>query len=220
MEFEAYLEALPNLHSWDGGKNWNTGGFGKEHLAPLRQFLIDQQVSRIVETGAGNSTITFLLSRPAEVLSIAPDADLFGRIEAFCSGQGIPLAPWRKITGPSQWELPRIATERKGQFDFALLDGCHGWPIVFIDYFYTNAMVRPGGYLMLDDVGLHSIAELVRFLKEQPGHEVALDLGKAIVFKRTIRDGNWSEWNSQPYIKRLSGRRPGLLERLRARLST
>jgi hypothetical protein len=37
----------------------------------------------IVETGAGNSTITFLLTNPEWVLSIAPDLELFAQDQEF-----------------------------------------------------------------------------------------------------------------------------------------
>jgi hypothetical protein len=70
-------------------------------------------------------------------------------------------------------------------FDFALIDGQHGWPMVLVDFYYVNYVVRPGGFIMLDDTQLYSVNELVKLLREQPGYEVALDMGKVVVFRKT-----------------------------------
>jgi len=39
MGFDAFLQNLPLLHSWDRGQTWNTSGFGEEHLPLLLDFL-------------------------------------------------------------------------------------------------------------------------------------------------------------------------------------
>jgi hypothetical protein len=215
MEFAEYLDNIPALHFWNGA--WQGGGFTREHLVPLHRFLTTQGLRVFAETGAGNSTITFLLTQPTKVISIAPDAGLFGRIEAYCAEHGIDAAPLQKIVGPSERELPKLAEQLKQQVDFVLIDGCHGWPHVFLDFFYLADMVRRDGYVMVDDVGLHSVSELVNLLREQPGYELALDLGKALVFKRTQVEPAY-EWHRQPYIARMSRRRSQWITALRRRL--
>jgi hypothetical protein len=95
--------------------------------------------------------------------------------------------------------LPRLLANGSRDFDFGL-DGCHAWPMVFVDFQYINYLTRPGGFLMLDDVQLYSIRQMVRMLREQPGHEVALDFGKAIVFRKTSAAREIGAWFTQPYI--------------------
>ena len=46
----------------------------------------------------------------------------------------------------------------------ALIDGGHGWPTVFVDFCYMNAMLFRNGILIIDDVQLHSIKELGKLL--------------------------------------------------------
>lgn len=204
--FEPFLERLPLLHSWDDGQTWNTGGFGPEHLRTLIAFLRVRLPPRpaILETGAGCSTIAFLFLTPSRVVSIAPSADLFTRIRSYCEVQGIETFVLDDRVGFSEWVLPALAELREAPpwIDFALIDGGHGWPTPFVDFFYANHMLRRDGYLMLDDVQLHSVKELVRLLAMQPGFELALDLGKSLVFRKTTLDRSLPEWTGQPYIVR------------------
>jgi len=204
VQLSEYLADIPRFHTWDNGVTWNTGGFEATHLQPLFDFLRTHGCRRIVETGAGNSTITFLLTEPDRVVSIAPEAGLFDRIIAYCDEHGLSRSAWEHHVARSQWVLPKIAAEGEAQFDFALIDGAHGWPHVFVDFLYAHALLRAGGHVMLDDVDLHSVRELVRWLGEMPEYSLARDLGKALIFRKDACGPDFPEWNGQPYIVRLS----------------
>lgn len=208
INFRKYLDNLPLLHSWDGGQTWNTGGFQREHLEKLHGFLKKNlpPAPRLLETGAGNSTISLLFLSPGGLISIAPEPALFDRIRAYCEANGIPAEALEVHVNGSEWVLPKLAEEMKGSplLDFVLIDGCHNWPMAFVDFFYCNYMLKPGGYIMIDDVQLHSVKELARMLSEQPGFELALDLGKSLVFRRTSEARTLGEWGYLPYIVRKS----------------
>jgi methyltransferase family protein len=200
-----YLDNMPNLHTWDEGVTWNTGGFSRYYFDPVHELLCRTgEGLSFIETGAGNSTIFLLMHSPARVVSIAPDGHLFDRIRSYCTEHGISDAPLEKYVEGSQWALPRIAARSDPVFDFALVDGQHGWPMVFVDFHYINYVVRPGGLIMLDDTQLHSVNELVKLLREQPGYEVALDMGKAIVFRKTAVQRELPDFGGQPYIVQCS----------------
>lgn len=205
-EFEKYLSKLPLLHSWDDGKTWNSGGFERQHLEKLHNFLKNNLPSSpvMIETGAGNSTITFLFLAPRRLVSIAPEDQLFRRIRSYCEADRIPINPLEAHVDGSEWILPKMAAEIRNQapiFDFALIDGCHNWPMVFVDFCYINQMLKAGGYLMIDDVQLHSVKELARMLFEQPGFELALDMGKSLIFRKTSNE-KMGDWAYIPYIVR------------------
>lgn len=207
MLLEHYLANIPRLHSWDGGKTWNTGGFKREHLERLHKFLREHLPERpvLLETGAGNSTITFLFLEPARIISVAPDQQLFERIREFCQLHGISDVAIEAHVDGSQWVLPRLAAENRESepiVDFALIDGCHGWPTAFVDLEYANSMLREGGYLMIDDVHLYSEKEMARLISEHPAYTLALDLGKSLIFRKLTSQRFLGEWNQQPYIVR------------------
>jgi len=205
-DFDGFLRNLPLLHSWDDGQTWNTGGFNEDHLRPLVAFLRGRLPPRpaLLETGAGCSTIAFLFLDPGRLVSIAPSAELYARIRSYCEVQGIAASVLDSRVGFSEWVLPVLAqpVDSAPWVDFALIDGGHGWPTPFVDFFYANHMLRRGGYVMVDDVQIHAVKELARLLAQQPGFELALDLGKSLVFRKTTADRALPEWNQQPYILR------------------
>jgi len=200
MRLETYLDNIPLLHSWDGGGTWNEGGFHKQILLKLDRFFQNnlKKSARIIETGAGNSTIFFLLHGPETVVSIAPDQELFERILKFCDQNQIGRQALEYYVDGSQWVLPKMA-QNENVFDFALIDGCHNWPMVMVDFYYLNSMIREGGYIMLDDVQLHTVKELCRMLDQQPEFELKAHFGKCVIYRK-LRDGDLPEFSGQPYI--------------------
>lgn len=209
MLFEEYLRDMPLLHSWDGDVTWNTGGFSRDDLEKLHHFLHDRLPGYpiLLETGAGNSTIMMLFLSPAKLISIAPDAQLFERIHRFCKKNGISDGAIEEYIDGSQWVLPRLAAENRLSdpiLDFALIDGCHGWPTSFVDLEYTNSMLKQDSYLLIDDVELHAVKEMARFLVEHPAFSLVLDLGKSLVFQKLTADRHFGDWGASTYIVRRS----------------
>ncbi|HVN45115.1 MAG TPA: class I SAM-dependent methyltransferase [Steroidobacteraceae bacterium] len=207
MEFAEYLRDIPRFHSWDGGVTWNSGGFSPGALKTLHGFLHARLPPRptLLETGAGNSTVMMLFLSPAKIISIEPDAQLFERIRQFCELNAISYDALESHPEGSQWVLPQLAADNRRfepLLDFALIDGCHGWPTCLVDLGYAHAMLKPGGYLLIDDTQLHSVKEMARFLTEQPGFCLALDLGKSLVFQKLTAERDFGEWERQPYIVR------------------
>jgi hypothetical protein len=103
--------------------------------------------------------------------------------------------------------LPQLASEMRDQppcFDFVLIDGCHNWPMVFVDFCYSNHMLKAGGLIMIDDVNLHSVKELARMLSEHQDFVLELDLGKSLVFRRVSEARAMDEWTGIPYISRMT----------------
>lgn len=94
-----------------------------------------------------------------KLISIAPEAALRDRITDFCEINGINRAPLEFFVDRSETRLPLFLAERT-KLDLALIDGCHGWPSVFVDFCYLNAMLKKDGLMIVDDVQLHSVGEL------------------------------------------------------------
>ena len=208
---EIYFEHPPELHTWDNGLSWNTGGFSGEMLRSLYSIVGTTYGagSRILETGAGNSTIALMLTNPSELVSIAPDQELFGRIRTYCGRNTIPLETWSPINNISEIALPMLAMQRwesNSWFDVALIDGGHGWPTVFVDFCYSLSILRMGGILIIDDVQLYSIKELVRFLKEDGKFAMIASWGggKTLVFEKKFSRRFLDDFGAQPYIIRRS----------------
>jgi hypothetical protein len=204
---EEFLSAVPQLHSWDGGKTWNGGGFGRLELDVLIELAASGPggSQTIIETGAGNSTIAFLLAGAAKLTSIAPDDGLFGRIREYCSNKAIPTDALNARVAFSEDCLPGIVTEMDAageKADLALIDGGHGWPTVFVDFCYLFRALRKGGFLVVDDIHIYSVKELARFLLEDHNVELVRRLPKTLVFKKLSDRRYLPDFGGQPYVVR------------------
>jgi hypothetical protein len=208
MLFEDYINELPMLHTWNGN-TWNSGGFDSFDLKSLYDFLRQHlpENSVLLETGAGNSTIMMLFLSPSRLISIAPDELLFGRIENFLQINRISDDALEKQVDGSQWILPKIAAENRFSepiLDFALIDGCHGWPTCFVDLEYINSMLKQGGYICIDDTQLYTVKEMAKFLLNSKHFSLELDMVKFLVFKKLTMDRFFGEFTDQPYTAKRS----------------
>jgi hypothetical protein len=199
---EAAARALiadpPRLHDW--GRGWEVGGMtgriGERVIAELARF----DSPRVIETGAGASTLLFCALEPAAVTSIAPDEGLRDRTLAAASERGISTDRLHFICDRSELVLPKLA-EEGDCYEAAFIDGSHNWPAVFVDFCYLNLMLPVGGVMFVDDVQLYSVAQLYNLLRKQEEFEyVGLD-DKMATFRKVL-DRQWlPEWRSQPYIE-------------------
>jgi len=197
------LDKMPRLHCWNG--EWVHGGFDRAFLVRwldlLRREGLDRPGRRFLETGSGLSTLAFLATDPAEVITVAgPDEPLAGRIRAEAAALAFPLGALRLETGFSELRLPRIVLDRAPFVDLALIDGGHGWPTVFVDFFHASYALKQHGLLAVDDRQLHSVRELVEMLRAQPGWEVVDEPGRMVVFRKTYAQRMLPDFGGQPYI--------------------
>lgn len=202
--FGEYLDNIPNLHTWDKGATWNSGGFDRTILATFHDLVVAQATHpRVIETGAGNSTLCFLHARPERLVSIAPDPELFERITNYAKAKNLDLSVLETHAERSELTLPRLVLEHHAApelFHFALIDGGHGWPTVFVDFCYVNALLAEDGLLAIDDVQLHSVKELARFLVRDDRYPLVADLGKVLIFKKATDLAFLPDFGGQPYI--------------------
>ena len=195
---QQFLRDLPVLHHRKGGRS-HTGGLNPV----IGQVIIDEVEAldhpAVVETGSGASTVLFLMLGCRQVTSINPDPDIAARIEDDARARGLDTSPLRCIQGRSELELPRLRDEGQ-RFDVGLIDGNHGWPSVFVDFCYINAMLNDGGVLFIDDIQLYSCDELVHLLDAQPEFERVSLVGKLATFRKRTRAAFLPDWVDQPHI--------------------
>lgn len=204
---ERFLADPPLLHSWDGGKTWNTGGFSRRELEVLIDLVTNKTgtMPRVLETGAGCSTIAFLVAGAVQVTSIAPDRDLFERIIAYCDNNSIPTKPLAVNVALSEDCLPLLVDEMDKLSlvnDLVLIDGGHGWPTVFVDFCYSFRSLRKGGFMIIDDIQLFSVKELARFLCMDHNVKLVKSLPKTLVFEKLTDRRYLPDFGGQAYIKK------------------
>lgn len=210
MNIDTYLDHIPLLHSWDGGATWNTGGFDAPYLRFIYEIATTELTCDrvILETGAGNSTICFLLAEPKTLISIAPDAALKHRILDYCGTHKVDVTPLFFQVEQSELALPNLALthDPRTLVDLALIDGNHGLPTVFVDFCYINMLLKRDGILLLDDGPLYSVKELIRLLDGQPEFQFHSRRGKLWAFRKLTDAAFLPDFMHEPYITRMTQR--------------
>jgi predicted O-methyltransferase YrrM len=72
---------------------------------------------------------------------------------------------------PSELFLPRLVAEGR-QIDLAFIDGLHRFDQAFVEFFYINKLLRPGGVVLFDDAARRSVNRVVRHALTYPAYEV------------------------------------------------
>lgn len=164
--------------------------------------LLDRLVgpgTHSIETGLGASTVLFA-TRAARHVCVTGDPAEVARLGAHCAERGIGLSHVSFPPGGSQAVLPAL---EEGPFDVALIDGGHGFPLPFIDWFYIAARLRIGGALVIDDTQIWTCRVLRDFLREDPAWREIAPLPRGAAFE-LVAPFAYSEWVTQPYVRRRS----------------
>src|SRR5258705_1871896 len=155
--------------------------------------------STTLETGCGLSTAVFALTGSRHTV-IAPAPSEFEITKAYCSDRGIATTQINFITEPSQKVLPALESP---PLDLVLIDGGHGFPTPYVDWFYTAGKLKKGGYVIVDDIWVWSCQILHDFLSEQPEWEFVAEFeGRTSIFRKLKHGSEWLEWTQQPRVAR------------------
>lgn len=196
----AFLRDLPKVHE-RGERPPRVGGLNPR----IGQVMIDEVAKldegpRSIETGAGNSSLLFMMLGCSHVTAIAPDAKLRHRILSEAAERGLDHRVFRYIEDRSEVALPSLALDEQASCEIALIDGNHGWPTVFVDFCYLNMMLVPDGVLFVDDVHLYSCAQLMLLLKEQAGFELVSVVSKLATFRKRTTARFLPDWRQEPFV--------------------
>ena len=188
------LSHPPVLHA-DRAGNPVSWGASTRLLTYLARSLQDGQVT--LETGAGVSTILFALKRTHHT-AIVPDSAQVDRILNWCEQNEIATDRLKFIVDVSQRVLPSL--DFPHPLDLVLIDGAHGFPLPFLDWFYTAEHLRIGGVILVDDLQIWTGQLLFRYLARD--HNWSLDHLERLEFfaARKIGITEASEWHEQPYV--------------------
>jgi predicted O-methyltransferase YrrM len=197
MMLRDLLAHPPRLHEADGRPT-------TYRLADDVLTYIDAHVgasSRTLETGAGVSTVVFAMKGGTHTC-VVPDGAQVERITRYCDEHAVSTARVTFEIAASERVLPHLALQG---LDLVLIDGCHGFPAPFIDWYYTASALKTGGLLIVDDTHLWTGHVLREFLRAEPGWRHERDFTSRAAVFRKLTDGDvLKEWTHQPYTVRHS----------------
>jgi predicted O-methyltransferase YrrM len=138
MNIEELLSNPPKIHHIKSelGLSWK--------LADEELLFLDKNLTKnmkTLETGSGLSTIVFAM-KGTNHTCIMPDEKQVERIKAYCTERNISLSNTNFIVDKSEYALPSL---QEKDYDLALIDGRHGFPAPFIDWFYISDRLKIGG---------------------------------------------------------------------------
>jgi predicted O-methyltransferase YrrM len=79
---------------------------------------------------------------------------------------GVDYFEW--IEELSEIALPRLLGEGEGGYDLVFVDGWHTLDHTLLDCFYATRLLRSGGYLVVDDIGLPPVRRALSYVARYP----------------------------------------------------
>jgi Methyltransferase domain len=193
MNLQDLLDDPPGVHPCDGqliawGLPRATLDFIDVHVIPG---------SKTLETGSGLSTILFAL-KGAHHICITPFQEEVDRIRDYCTRRSVSLQNVDFRVDLSTSILPNLGS---AELDLALIDGCHGFPTPFMDWYFMATALKLGGILIVDDVQIWTGRVLKDFLVSEPEWELVEPFSdKTAIFVKEHYYHPWKDFAQQPYV--------------------
>lgn len=134
-----------------------------------------------VETGCGGSTIVLSQASDRHVAFAIEGTD--GTITELRQQSDLRAENVTFVEGETKDTLPGYHFE--GELDLALLDGPHAYPMPQIEFAYLFPRIRPGGWLLLDDIQIPSVFELFHFLERESSVVLEEVVVRTAFFRKT-----------------------------------
>ena len=210
VDLEEILGDPPKIHDW-GTPAPISSGLPREAYEHVSEKIRDGACT--LETGTGISTVLFACKRTHHIC-IAPDPVENQRLKEYCAKKGVSLDRVKFFLERSERVLVNLETD---PLDLVLIDGGHGFPVAFLDFYFTASKLTVGGTLVIDDIQLWTGRVLTEFLQTEPEWELEAVFSNKTAFfiKRSSYDPG-KEWVDQPFVVRRSAgtRRFGRLRRV------
>jgi hypothetical protein len=190
------LKNPPKLHE-DGGRLISDWRIDDATCIELNQRLQPGLVT--LETGGGLSTVIFA-ANGCQHTCVMPDEPVASRILEYCRSAEIDTRKLNFVISKSAdvaHEWPRL------EFDLILIDGCHGFPSIFVDFYYATKALKTGGILFLDDMHIFTCQLTARFMETDPGWNIELK-NRRIVVGAKVAETVDAEWSCQRFVARQS----------------
>ncbi len=192
--------------------------------------ILPPSMGRTAETGCGRTTVFFSqISDHHTVFCLDDrahgDEASVGYYECHPACRLDHIHP---VFGNNLVTLP--AYKHDSDYDCVLIDGPHVYPMPELEYLFLGTHVRPGGFLLVDDIHIASIGTMADVLQEDAMWDLVEIVEHMAVFRRTdapnaLKQGGW--W-TQGYNQRRTdsgkkfflddgGKLPSLAERMAAR---
>lgn len=194
MNVASLLNSPPKVHNWGSGELTSTGLPGGVFEFMDRVLTPE---SRSLETGIGISTALFAI-KSGRHTCIAPDPFEITRLKEYAIYNRIPLT---NITFLCKKSF-EVWFDLKGRaWDLILIDGLHGFPTPFMDWYFFSQGLVVNGYLVIDDTHISTGKLLKDFLEKEDSWKLIASFSEKTVIFKKIKDFDYNkEFIQQPFI--------------------
>jgi len=178
-------DSLGNSHKLNSNVDLEEGDF-------LQKLIISNNFSKSIEIGCAYGISSLFISdaihkNMGKHLIIDPNQSTDWKGIGIQNLKKSGLTNFRIIEKPSEVALPELFIDNE-TFDFAFIDGWHTFDHTLIDFFYINKMLRPGGIVVIDDIGMTGLNKLSRFIYNYPCYQYEGSVKVSFSKKRAVLD--------------------------------
>jgi len=164
----------------EGARADRPHGMQAREIARLIEIIRDHNCRAVLEIGMANGSSTVAMLKALQelgggrVTSIDPyqfrDDPALGENYYGIRGAGVRnvaaagLSAFHTLIAEfDHVALPRLADD-EANFDLVLIDGFHSFELTFLDFFYADRMLRPGGICVFHDSGTAAVFKVTQYL--------------------------------------------------------
>ena len=157
QDMASQIEAYTGVKLPPGDKNWGIPD-------NVIQYICGSVKSdhRTIETGSGFTTV-LLTALAAHHTCITIDRTSAEKIIDYMKIIGLPQDKLTLIVESSDTALPNLPESEF--FDFAYIDGGHGYPMPALDWHYVDKHLRVGGMIGFDNIEIPAVHDMCEFLR-------------------------------------------------------
>jgi predicted O-methyltransferase YrrM len=197
-------EILESIHGLP--KTWHANG--SLNVAVIDYlFRCANGAENTAETGSGKSTLALSHASKRHVvftIDVPPGEDPENHsLNRVRTSPLLRKGVCEFVIGSTQQTLPAFHFDR--EFDLVFLDGPHGYPFPDLEYFYFYPHIKAGGWLVIDDIQIPSVANMLDVLRRDDMYTLDRVVRTTAFFRRT-KAATFSPycdgWWEQGYNKR------------------
>lgn len=172
-------------------------GIKSPEMESISNLILANNLTNCLEIGMafGTSAITILSNPKCNLISIDP----FQTTQ--WESNGIKLVKefgyydrHTLIEKKSFVALPELLDKKSLFFDFIFIDGWHTFDYTLVDFFYSNLLLKIGGYIMIDDALHNGVSNCMKYLDKNYLFYKKMDSIKSIGVYKKIKEDN-RDWN-------------------------
>jgi predicted O-methyltransferase YrrM len=172
-------------------------GIKSPEMESIDNVISSNHLTKCLEIGMafGTSAITILSNEKCNLISIDPfqstqwESNGVKLVKEFGFSDRHEL-----IEKKSYIALPELLTDHESSFDFIFIDGWHTFDYTLLDFFYSNLLLKIGGFIMIDDALHNGVSSCMRYLNKNYLFYKKMDSIKTIGVYKKLKEDN-REWN-------------------------